>query len=84
VVELNRAVAVAMRDGPAAGLGLIDAMFVRGDHLALSLVQQQPERQFLLGRLAAAGGARRRRADLTAFAKATAVRVESSRFRRRQ
>ena len=26
VVELNRAVAVAMRDGPAAGLALIDAM----------------------------------------------------------
>jgi RNA polymerase sigma-70 factor (ECF subfamily) len=38
VVELNRAVAVAMRDGPAAGLGLIDAILARGDlnnyHLA--------------------------------------------------
>ena len=31
VVELNRAVAVAMRDGPAAGLGLIDAILSRGD-----------------------------------------------------
>src|SRR4051812_4314615 len=31
VVELNRAVAVAMRDGPAAGLALIDAIFGRGD-----------------------------------------------------
>jgi RNA polymerase sigma-70 factor (ECF subfamily) len=31
VVELNRAVAVAMRDGPAAGLALIDAILVRGD-----------------------------------------------------
>ena len=31
VVELNRAVAVAMRDGPAAGLGLIDAILARGD-----------------------------------------------------
>jgi RNA polymerase sigma-70 factor (ECF subfamily) len=31
VVELNRAVAVAMRDGPAAGLALIDAIFARGD-----------------------------------------------------
>jgi RNA polymerase sigma-70 factor (ECF subfamily) len=31
VIELNRAVAVAMRDGPAAGLGLIDAILVRGD-----------------------------------------------------
>jgi len=38
VVELNRAVAVAMRDGPAAGLSLIDAILARGDlgnyHLA--------------------------------------------------
>jgi RNA polymerase sigma-70 factor, ECF subfamily len=31
VVELNRAVAVAMRDGPAAGLELIDAILGRGD-----------------------------------------------------
>lgn len=31
VVELNRAVAVAMRDGPAAGLALIDAILARGD-----------------------------------------------------
>jgi RNA polymerase sigma-70 factor (ECF subfamily) len=31
VVELNRAVAVAMRDGPAAGVALIDAILVRGD-----------------------------------------------------
>jgi RNA polymerase sigma-70 factor, ECF subfamily len=31
VVELNRAVAVAMRDGPAAGLALIDALLDRGD-----------------------------------------------------
>jgi RNA polymerase sigma-70 factor (ECF subfamily) len=31
VIELNRAVAVAMRDGPAAGLGLIDAILDRGD-----------------------------------------------------
>ena len=38
VVELNRAVAVAMRDGPPAGLALIDAILARGDlgdyHLA--------------------------------------------------
>ena len=38
VVELNRAVAVAMRDGPEAGLELIDAILLRGDltdyHLA--------------------------------------------------
>ena len=31
VVELNRAVAVAMRDGPAAGLALIDVILARGD-----------------------------------------------------
>jgi RNA polymerase sigma-70 factor (ECF subfamily) len=31
VIELNRAVAVAMRDGPAAGLALIDAILRRGD-----------------------------------------------------
>jgi RNA polymerase sigma-70 factor (ECF subfamily) len=38
VVELNRAVAVAMRDGPEAGLAVIDAILDRGDlddyHLA--------------------------------------------------
>jgi RNA polymerase sigma-70 factor, ECF subfamily len=31
VIELNRAVAVAMRDGPAAGLTLVDAILDRGD-----------------------------------------------------
>ena len=40
VVELNRAVAVAMRDGPEAGLALIDTIFARGElteyHLAHS------------------------------------------------
>jgi RNA polymerase sigma-70 factor (ECF subfamily) len=38
VIELNRAAAVAMRDGPEAGLALIDAILARGDltgyHLA--------------------------------------------------
>jgi RNA polymerase sigma-70 factor, ECF subfamily len=38
VVELNRAVAVAMRDGPAAGLALVDTLLERGQlsnyHLA--------------------------------------------------
>jgi len=38
VVALNRAVAVAMRDGPAAGLALIDAILANGEladyHLA--------------------------------------------------
>ncbi|MGH6947648.1 MAG: RNA polymerase sigma factor, partial [Kiloniellales bacterium] len=40
VIALNRAAAVAMRDGPAAGLALIDAILARGDladyHLAHS------------------------------------------------
>ena len=40
VVALNRAVAVAMRDGPAAGLALVDAVLAGGDladyHLAHS------------------------------------------------
>lgn len=40
IVELNRAVALAMRDGPEAGLALIDAIFARGEltdyHLAHS------------------------------------------------
>lgn len=80
VVELNRAVAVAMRDGSEAGLNLIDAILQRGDlvdyHLAhaaqaelcrragdvrgamaayqraISLVRQEPERRFLVRRLA--------------------------------
>jgi RNA polymerase sigma-70 factor (ECF subfamily) len=38
IVELNRAAAVAMRDGPAVGLEIIDAILGRGDlanyHLA--------------------------------------------------
>ena len=64
VVELNRAVAVAMRDGPEAGLLLIDSILGRGDlvdfHLsharealtqAISLVRQEPERRFLTRRL---------------------------------
>jgi RNA polymerase sigma-70 factor (ECF subfamily) len=40
VVELNRAVAVAMRDGPKAGLEIIEGILSRGDlgkyHLAHS------------------------------------------------
>ncbi|MCA9116522.1 MAG: RNA polymerase sigma factor [Planctomycetaceae bacterium] len=80
VIELNLAVAVAMKDGPAAGLSRIDAILERGDltgyHLAhaaradlcrrlelveqareayeraLSLAEQEPERRFLVKRLA--------------------------------
>jgi RNA polymerase sigma-70 factor (ECF subfamily) len=55
VVELNRAVAVAMADGPAAGLALIDAILARGDladyHLAHSA---QAELRRRLGRIAEA------------------------------
>ncbi len=57
VVELNRAVAVAMRDGPAAGLALVDAILARGDltdyHLA------QAARADLLRRLGRTAEARR-------------------------
>ena len=39
-MELNRAIAVAMRDGPQAGLTLLDAILARGEladyHLAHS------------------------------------------------
>lgn len=56
LIELNRAVAVAMREGPAAGLALIDAILARGDlcdyHLAHSA------RAELCRRLNRAGDAR--------------------------
>lgn len=80
VVELNRGVAVAMRDGPQAGIEIIDGILARGElreyHLvhaaradlcrrlgrnvearksyqrALELARQEPERQFLMRRLA--------------------------------
>lgn len=79
VVYLNRAVAIAMRDGPEAGLAHIDAVLERGElasyylahaaradlyrrlgrtdearadyEKALALTQQEPERQFLQGRI---------------------------------
>jgi len=57
VVELNRAVAVAMRDGPASGRALIDAIFERGDlldyplawsaHAELLRREGEPERALL-------------------------------------
>jgi len=80
IVELNRAVAVAMRDGPQAGLVLVDAILSRGElsdyrlahaaradlcrrlgrredaraeyERALGLTRQEPERRFLVRRLA--------------------------------
>jgi RNA polymerase sigma-70 factor (ECF subfamily) len=58
VVELNRAVAVAMRDGPLAGLTLIGAILARGDladyHLAHSARADLCRR---LGRIAEARAA---------------------------
>jgi len=79
VVQLNRAVAIAMRDGPEAGLTHIDAVLEQGElanyylahsaradmyrrlgrtaearasyEKALTLTQQEPERQFLQERI---------------------------------
>jgi RNA polymerase sigma-70 factor (ECF subfamily) len=66
VVELNRAVAVAMRDGPAAGLTLIDTILARGDldgyHLAHSARAELCRR---LGRTADARAAYERALALT-------------------
>ena len=66
VVELNRAAAVAMRDGPAAGLALIDAILARGDlddyHLAHSARADLFRR---LGRTAEARASYRRALALT-------------------
>ena len=36
VIELNRAAAMAMRDGPAAGLAIVDAILARGDSTAIT------------------------------------------------
>jgi RNA polymerase sigma-70 factor (ECF subfamily) len=53
VVELNRAAAIAMRDGPAAGLAIVDAILGRGEldsyHLAHSARAELCRR---LGRIA--------------------------------
>jgi RNA polymerase sigma-70 factor (ECF subfamily) len=66
VVELNRAVAVAMRDGPAAGLALIDAILARGEltdyHLAHSARADLYRR---LGKQAEAATAYRKALDLS-------------------
>ena len=66
VVELNRAVAVAMRDGPAAGLSLIEAILARGDlvnyHLAHAARADLCRR---LGRTAEARSAYERALSLT-------------------
>ena len=65
VVELNRAVAVAMRDGPSAGLTLVDAILARGDlqdyHLAHSA---RAELCLRLGRTAEARASYQRALEL--------------------
>ncbi len=66
VVELNRAVAVAMRDGPAAGLALVDDLLARGEladyHLAHAARADLCRR---LGRLEDAARSYRRALTLT-------------------
>jgi len=66
VAELNRAAAVAMRDGPEAGLALIDAILARGElggyHLAHSARGELLRR---LGRRDEAFAAYRRALELT-------------------
>ena len=66
VVELNRAVAVTMRDGPEAGLALIDAILARGEladyHLAHSARADLCRR---LGRQAEAAASYRKALDLS-------------------
>jgi RNA polymerase sigma-70 factor, ECF subfamily len=61
IIELNRAAAIAMRDGPAAGLAIIDAILARGDldgyHLAHSARADLCRR---LGRFADARGSYQR------------------------
>ena len=66
VVELNRAVAVAMRDGPAGGLALVDAILERGEledyHLAHAVRADLCRR---LGRTGDARASYQRALDLT-------------------
>ena len=66
MVQLNRAVGVAMRDGPAAGLALIDAILARGEladyHLAHSARADLCRR---LGRMAEAQASYERALSLT-------------------
>jgi RNA polymerase sigma-70 factor, ECF subfamily len=56
VVELNRAAAIAMRDGPGAGLRLVDALLERGELMDYHLAHSA--RADLCRRLGRAGEAR--------------------------
>ncbi len=66
IIELNRAVAVAMHEGPAAGIAIIDAIFERGEladyHLAHSARAELCRR---LGRTAEARSSFERALELT-------------------
>ena len=65
VIELNRAAAIAMRDGPAVGLAIVDAILAHGDlegyHLAHSARADLCRR---LGRVDAARAAYQRALEL--------------------
>jgi RNA polymerase sigma-70 factor (ECF subfamily) len=66
VIELNRAVAVAMKDGPAAGLALIDAILGRGELLNYRLAHAaRADMCRRLGRTEDARASYRRALELT-------------------
>jgi RNA polymerase sigma-70 factor (ECF subfamily) len=66
VVELNRAAAIAMRDGPAAGLALVDALLGRGELADYALAHSaRAELCRRLGRIADARTAYERALVLT-------------------
>ncbi|HSO07437.1 MAG TPA: DUF6596 domain-containing protein, partial [Pelomicrobium sp.] len=66
VVELNRAVAVAMRDGPAAGLALVDGLLERGELADYRLAHAaRADLCRRLGRMAEARAAYQRALELT-------------------
>jgi len=67
VVELNRAVAVAMRDGPERGLALVDALLARGELRGYHLAHAA--RADLLRRLGRAAEAREAYARALALAR---------------
>jgi len=71
VVALNRAVAVAMRDGPEAGLAIIDAILARGDLRDYQLAHSaRGDLLRRLGRTSEAVAAYRRALDLATQAPA--------------
>ena len=66
VVELNRAAAIAMRDGPAAGLALVDAILARGELADYALAHSaRADLCRRLGRTAEARGSYERALALT-------------------